>query len=277
MRVICDAPGQTCNRLWTYVASLSECIVKRKKMVILFFDYTITDFPNLLHSKYIWFPFYQPWYLNHGNGWNNFKGGTWKLTHSKRWDKIFSALGFIKGWHTRTETENIAAAKEELKRIFTPRKEIVDKAEALISELRKDADLVIGVHIRRGDYKEWNEGRFYYSFEEYYRFMKRIEKLYEGKRVAFFISSNEALSMEQFPGLCCSFHEQDASVILDLHTLSLCDRIIGPYSTFSRWASFIGEKPICYLKSKKQVFTVDSFSKMVSYFCQEDGTELMDW
>ena len=277
MRVICDAPGQTCNRLWTYVASLSECIVKRKKMVILFFDYTITDFPNLLHSKYIWFPFYQPWYLNHGNGWNNFKGGTWKLTHSKRWDKIFSALGFIKGWHTRTETENIASAKEELKRIFTPRKEIVDKAEALISELRKDADMVIGVHIRRGDYKEWNEGRFYYSFEEYYQFMKRIEKLYEGKKVAFFISSNEALSMEQFPGLRCSFHEQGASVILDLHTLSLCDRIIGPYSTFSRWASFIGEKPICYLKSKEQEFTTDSFSKMVSFFKMEDGTELADW
>ena len=92
MKVICDAPGQTCNRLWTYVATLSECIVKKKKMVILFFDYTIEEFPYLLHSKYICFPFYQPWYLNRGNGWNNFKGGTWKLTHSKRWDKVFRFL-----------------------------------------------------------------------------------------------------------------------------------------------------------------------------------------
>ena len=32
MRIICDAPGQTCNRLWTYVASVAQCIAEKKKM-----------------------------------------------------------------------------------------------------------------------------------------------------------------------------------------------------------------------------------------------------
>ena len=41
MRVICDAPGQTCNRLWTYVASVARCIAERRKMTILFFDWTL--------------------------------------------------------------------------------------------------------------------------------------------------------------------------------------------------------------------------------------------
>ena len=260
MKVICDAPGQTCNRLWTYVATLSECIVKKKKMVILFFDYTITDFPNLLHCKHIWFPFYQPWYLNRGNGWNNFKGGTWKLTHSPKWDKIFSTLGFIKGWHTRRNTKYIAEAKEELKRIFTPRQEIVDEAEKLINGLRQQSDMVVGVHIRRGDYKEWNNGKFYYSIEEYYMFMKRIEELYADKKVSFFISSNEKLDKSQFKDCICDFH-YNGNPILDLYTLSLCDILIGPVSTFSRWASFIGEKP----------------SKMISFFEMENGKVLYDW
>ena len=276
MKVICDAPGQTCNRLWTYVATLSECIVKKKKMVILFFDYTITDFPNLLHCKHIWFPFYQPWYLNRGNGWNNFKGGTWKLTHSPKWDKIFSTLGFIKGWHTRRDTKYIAEAKEELKRIFTPRQEIVDEAEKLINGLRQQSDMVVGVHIRRGDYKEWNNGKFYYSIEEYYMFMKRIEELYADKKVSFFISSNEKLDKSQFKDCICDFH-YNGNPILDLYTLSLCDILIGPVSTFSRWASFIGEKPIYFIEDIHQELTKDSFSKMISFFEMENGKVLYDW
>lgn len=276
MKVICDAPGQTCNRLWTYVATLSECIVKKKKMVILFFDYTITDFPNLLHCKHIWFPFYQPWYLNRGNGWNNFKGGTWKLTHSPKWDKIFSTLGFIKGWHTRRDTKFIAEAKEELKRIFTPRQEIVDEAEKIINGLRQQSDMVVGVHIRRGDYKEWNDGKFYYSIEEYYQFMKRIEELFDDKKVSFFISSNEKLDKSQFKDCICDFH-YTGNPILDLHTLSLCDKLIGPVSTFSRWASFIGEKPIYFVEDIHQELTKDSFSKMISFFEMENGKVLYDW
>ena len=94
MRIICDAPGQTCNRLWTYVASISECVVKRKHMAILFYDWTIEDFPNLLNCPFIHFPLWHKWYLERGNGWNNYKGLTWKATHSKRMDKVFKFFGY---------------------------------------------------------------------------------------------------------------------------------------------------------------------------------------
>jgi hypothetical protein len=68
-------------------------------MVIIFYDWTIEDFPNLLHCKFIWFPLWHKWYLERGNGWNNYKGLTWKVTHNKTWDKIFKFLGFTKGHH----------------------------------------------------------------------------------------------------------------------------------------------------------------------------------
>lgn len=31
MRIICYAPGQTCDRLWTYVASVAQCIAEKKQ------------------------------------------------------------------------------------------------------------------------------------------------------------------------------------------------------------------------------------------------------
>ena len=278
MRIICDAPGQTCNRLWTYVASVARCIAERRKMVIIFYDWTIEDFPNLLHSKYIYFPLWHKWYLERGNGWNNYKGLTWKVTHNKRWDKIFSFFGCTKGWSTRTDTRYLRQTLPELKRIFRPKDEIMNKAEAMVASLRREADIVVGVHIRRGDYATWNDGRFFFELEEYRQFMLRVQYLYKDKRVAFFNSSNEDFPPEQLEGCRCRrFGREPSGAILDLYTLSLCDRIMGPVSSYSRWASFIGEVPLCFLEDKEQQFTEESFSKIVDFFHFENGKEIFDW
>lgn len=278
MRIICDAPGQTCNRLWTYVASVAQCIAEHRRMVIIFYDWTIEDFPALLNCPFIYFPLWHKWYLERGNGWNNYKGLTWKVTHNKRWDKIFHFLGFKKGWQTRTDTRYLQQTMPELQRIFRPKDEIMQKAKAMIAGLLHESDMVVGVHIRRGDYAIWNDGRFFYSLEEYHQFMLRIQQSYKDKRVSFFISSNESFNPEIFENCVCQrFGKEPSGAILDLYTLSLCDRIIGPFSSYSRWASFIGEVPLCFLESKEQQFTEDSFSKIVDYFHFENGVEVLDW
>lgn len=278
MRVICDAPGQTCNRLWTYVASVAQCIAEHRRMVIIFYDWTIEDFPNLLHAPFIYFPLWQPWFLKLPKGWGWYKHLTWKVTHHQVWDHIFRFLGFTKGWSTRTDVRYLQQTLPELKRIFRPREEIMQKAKALTDELRSSSDMIIGVHIRRGDYATWNDGRFLYSFDEYHQFMLRIQQLYKDKRVSFFISSNEVFSLDLFEGCTCRrFGKEPSGAILDLYTLSLCDCIIGPFSSYSRWASFIGEVPLCFLEDKNQQFTEQSFSKIIDYFHFENGTEILDW
>lgn len=278
MRVICDAPGQTCNRLWTYVASVAQCIAENRSMMIIFYDWTIEDFPNLLHCPFIYFPLWHKWYLERSNGWNNYKGLTWKVTHNKRWDKIFKFLGFTKGWQTRTDTRYLQQTMPELQHIFRPKDEIMQKAETMIVRMRQKVDIVVGVHIRRGDYATWNDGRFFYELEEYHQFMLRIQQLYKDKHVGFFISSNEDFSLDIFEGCYCQrFSKEPSGAILDLYTLSVCDRIIGPFSSYSRWASFIGEVPLCFLETKEQQFTEQSFSKIVDYFHFENGKEILDW
>ena len=241
-------------------------------MVIIFYDWTIEDFPNLLHAPFIYFPLYHKWYLRRGNGWNNYKGLTWKVTHNKTWDKIFKFLGFKKGWNIMDDTRYLAQTKKELQHIFRPREEIREKAQQIINDIRKDADLIVGVHIRHGDYNTFLKGRFYYTLEEYHQMMLRIKDLYKNKRVSFFISSNEAFSTDIFSECnCYRFHKEPSGDILDLYTLSLCDKIVGPWSTYSRWAAFIGEVPLCHIKDKNQAFTEESFSEIIDFYHFANG------
>ena len=44
-----------------------------------------------------------------------------------------------------------------------------------------------------------------------------------------------------------------------LHAMSLCDYIIGPPSTFSGWASFMGRVPRLQLKSRDQAVRLEDF------------------
>ena len=143
MRIICDAPGQTCNRLWTYVTSIAQCVAEDKRMIILFYDWTIEDFPNLLHAKFIYFPLWQPWFLRLPKGWGWYKHLTWKVTHSKTWDSIFKFFSCKKGWLTMDDTRYLVRTKKELQQIFRPREEIMKKAKSMISDTPKKRKIII--------------------------------------------------------------------------------------------------------------------------------------
>ena len=151
-------------------------------------------------------------------------------------------------------------------------------AETMMTTIRQTAEIVIGVHIRHGDYKTWRGGRFYYTFEDFHHFMLQIKALYSDKRVAFFISSNEAFSVDVFKDCdCYRFGKEPSGDILDLHTLSLCDSIIGPWSTYSRWASFIGEVPLCFIKGNWQHLSLNDFSVVTDFYHFQSGESTEDY
>ena len=108
--------------------------------------------------------------------------------------------------------------------------------------------------------------------------MLRIKEFFKDRRVSFFISSNEDFTLDIFRDCeCRRFGKEPSGAILDLYTLSLCDRIIGPFSSYSRWASFIGGVPICFLETRDQQFTEKGFSIIIDYFHFENGKDILDW
>ena len=141
MRFICGAPEQTCNRLWTYITSVDMCVEEKKKMVFLFFDWTIEGISNRLHCPFIYFPLWHKWYLERR-----------------------------KGWNTRKESCYSRLTLPKLKRTFRPKEEIMNKVEGLIAGMKQMSDMVIGVYIRLGDYATWHNGRFFYEIEKYHLF-----------------------------------------------------------------------------------------------------------
>lgn len=173
MRIIYDAPGQTCNRLWSYVASVAMCIAKHKKMIIIFHDETVEDFPSFLNCPFIYFPL---WSIGKGKKW--YTGLIWriKFNYKNSWKIICDFWGFTNGWDTRFDAKYIIQTLPNLQKIFRPKEEIMQKAQATIDTLKRESDIVIGIHIRRGDYASWQNGRFYFGLDVYYKYMMQIKK-----------------------------------------------------------------------------------------------------
>lgn len=118
---------------------------------------------------------------------------------------------------------------------------------------------LVGVHVRRGDYRRFCEGRYFFSDEEYVRFME-MARTAISERCVFVMVSDEPLNEGFFRagGLDAHvFRGDDFSE--DLVMLSLCDYVMGPWSTFSWWAAFYGGGRLCHLHSRDDVVGAGSF------------------
>lgn len=152
-------------------------------------------------------------------------------------------LLFMQGWRFRHS--GIATMEDKLSEQWKPHPKLVAGIVAELEELRKSADHIVGVHIRQTDYRNWLGGRYFLQPQDYLARMHETISLWPG-RTAFFICSDERLDSNLFRDFTVSCHRR--TDIEDLHGLSLCDAIMGPPSTFSGWAAFVGNRPLCWLR-----------------------------
>jgi hypothetical protein len=106
----------------------------------------------------------------------------------------------------------------------------------------------IGIHIRRGDYRVYHDGKYYFDDNLYFRVVKTLATLF-GNQVQFVLASNEALddlTEGLFPG--SEFVVAPTDPLVTLAALGQCAVIIGPPSTFSGWASFAYEVPVAFIE-----------------------------
>jgi hypothetical protein len=122
---------------------------------------------------------------------------------------------------------------------------------------KKSPGLIIGVHIRRGDYISWFNGKYYYQDSDYIKIMKEILQV-AFPEAYFVICSDENIEHANFTDLGNKVEFSGLNFIQDLILLSECDMIIGPPSTFNAYASFIGEKPLYTIKDpQKKIYKND--------------------
>lgn len=138
--------------------------------------------------------------------------------------------------------------EQSIRDYFRPIKPVRDEVDTAIQRARTAGDIIVGVHIRQGDYAQHYHGLLYYTSEEYANLVSQVERLFPQQRVHFVICSNRPQPPELFSSF--SWQPGPGSAVGDLYTLAACDYIVGAASTYSQWASFYGNVPR-YVHNKK--------------------------
>ncbi len=99
---------------------------------------------------------------------------------------------------------------------------------------------MLGVHIRRAGLN-YDPGEPYYRADDFYLSHMREMAALLGPGTGFLICSDGPVNLANFAGLPVRLGPGHR--ILDLYALSRCDWIFGPYSTYSAWASWVGQVP----------------------------------
>jgi len=167
-------------------------------------------------------------------------------------------LVVAKGWKFRAHAA-LKSRRDDVVRLFTPHSGIRAEVERHIAQARSGCDILVGLHVRRGDYATWLGGRFCYGLDAYAAWLKAANALWSEKKVGFLICSNERVDdLLQLLGVSVS--AGPASPIADLYALAACDFLIGPPSTFTLWASYYGGAPLHMLMEKDQQLQIVGFA-----------------
>ena len=157
------------------------------------------------------------------------------------------------GWLFRGPrlVEKHAEAIRQYFQIAEPHQQAVD---AVVNKIRAESDLVVGVHIRHGDYATFENGIHYYSTSQYASMMHQIVEQLPGKRVAFLVCSNSPFERRAFGNL--QVYSGPGHMVEDMYALAATDCIIGPPSTYTGWASFYGRKPLAVIRNAEDQMNV---------------------
>ena len=181
-------------------------------------------------------------------------------------DPMFVELGkrrrilLIRGWNFRNH-DVFNKHADTIRNYFLPLDTYQDNVAVRINRAREESDILVGVHIRQGDYATFRNGMYFYDTSQYSKVMREVKGLFSGKKVGFLVCSNAEQDPTEFSQL--KVIRGTNHIIEDLYALARCDLIMGPPSTYSMWASFYGQVPLYVMEKASVVPARDSFQLLV--------------
>jgi hypothetical protein len=144
-----------------------------------------------------------------------------------------------------------------IRAFFTPLEPWRGNAERCAVAAKGDADLLVGVHIRHGDYAKHHGGRWFYPVATYAALMRSLVEQLAPRRVRFLVCTNAVIAAGDFANLPVTM--ATGQMIEDLHALAHCDLIMGPPSSFSGWAAFWGARRLYFIDDPAHQPSLDDF------------------
>jgi hypothetical protein len=267
MLILKDKPGKLCNRLWAFSHFVSDALENNYKLRILhFYDYyqyfeNLEKFKNISFNKaprkHLFFLIRMLQKIKFNTLFVHFNE-----KKSGEINDIKTRLVFVNSWNLQRPYKPLRL--DNLQELFRPKLRYTNRVDKIFDENRRDTELVIGVHIRRGDYKEFYNGRYFYTDFDYNNFLSQLRQEFSSEiRIKLLLCSDEKIDIDKYSDFPV-FQIDNANLIEDLYGLSKCDYIIGPPSTYSMWASFYGQKPILAIENKSCIVKKMDFSIAIS-------------
>lgn len=134
-----------------------------------------------------------------------------------------------------------APATESLRKLIRPNPDAMNFVTDTLAQV-DHRRVTVGVHIRHGDYRVWQDGKYFHPLEDYVQCMKVLQDGLN-RKVTFLVVSDEPQDLS-----CCHGIDDVRRIFgseeQDLALLAACDYIIATHSSFANWASFHGSVPV---------------------------------
>ena len=167
----------------------------------------------------------------------------------------------VTGWHIRFY-DLFAKYRNEIVHLFSFDRPIEQHVARVLSPWRSDPDnVLLGVHIRRGDYDRVLDGRYFYDDETFAYAIRQFRELQPYKHLVVVACGNDEIDKRYFRRSCAAvdFVFPEGNPAEDLCALSHCDYLLGPPSSYSLVASMYRDLPLYYIFSAKAPFTMADF------------------
>lgn len=151
--------------------------------------------------------------------------------------------------------------KHEIKALFAFKPAVIRRQEEWLRRIDKGG-VKLGIHIRRGDYATFMNGKYFFTDETYIARINDFLQLFGNQTVQVFICTNDArLNIDRYREALGTqeVYLSKGNAPEDLYLLSQCQYLMGPISTFSLVASIYNDAKIYWMEDKNSTVTFNSF------------------
>jgi hypothetical protein len=141
--------------------------------------------------------------------------------------------------------------KEEIKKIFSFKKEIIQEGNRILREISGGKELV-SVHVRRGDYTLYPDHHPTCDLDYYYRGLEEIKKISsEDLKIIVFSDDKQWCldNMENYIGEDFSITNSEDPYV-ELYMMTKCDYHVIANSSFSWWGSWLSDSKLTIAPSR---------------------------
>lgn len=143
-----------------------------------------------------------------------------------------------------------------IRALFDPRLNSARRSRAFLENCRERHDFLVGLLVRRSDYRDWADGRFFFPLESYARWACELAEINADRNAAVLVAAEEQLPADLFGRTPVVYTTGSANVgghwFDSFLQLAACDLIVSPPSTFSACAAFLGERPLMVTENASQ-------------------------